>query len=226
MWIIRPRAIGLVSAAVAAAALAACTSSPERVEVGADAITVATTSDVVDDATSHLNGPWTWTGTLIQDRDGVPRACFGEIQMSEPPRCPSGMPILNFDLAETPWAEQYEQISRTVAFANVIGHPTPEGFVLDAPIAEASGPLDQLECEYIDNGARSGETLNAQPAFDLLQSNSAQAAGVWFTDGGISDDVRMNASVLILDDLVIEWFAAQPEFDGFELTVCPQLRKV
>ena len=49
---------------------------------------------------------------------------------------------------------------------------------------------------------------------------------LWFTDGGIADNVRMDASVLILDDLVIEWFKAQPEFDGFELTVCPQLRKM
>jgi hypothetical protein len=233
MWVVRRQVIGLVSAAVAAAALAACASSPERGEVGADT-TVPTISDVVNDAAtvatgsdlSHSNGPWTWTGTLIQEGDGVPRACFGEIQPSDPPSCPSGMPILNFDLIETTWAERYEQASRTVAFANIVGHPTEAGFVLDAPISKASGSLDQLECEHIDTGAKSSDTLNPQPAFDLLEEESARAAGVWFTTGGIADKVRMDASVLILDDLVIEWFEAQPEFDGFELTVCPQLREL
>lgn len=217
------RLVGFVSAAVAAAALASCGSSPERGDVGADATTATPTSDVVDDASSRSSGPWTWTGTLIQERGEPPRACFGEIQASEPPSCPTGMPILALDLSDTGWAEHYDH--KTVAFANIVGHPTVDGFVLDGAISNASGPVDQLECEVIATGATDGSTTNPQPAFDLLQSDDARAAGVWFAYGGIAGNVRMDASVLIVDDSVIEWFETQPEFDGFELTVCPLLRE-
>lgn len=236
MWVMGRRVIGLMSAAVAAAALVGCGSSPERDEVGADtttaattsdtvddAITAATTSDVVDDAPSRSNGPWAWTGTLIQERGEVPRACFGEIQMSDPPSCPTGMPILDFDLSATAWAEHYDE--KTVAFASIVGHPTVDGFVLDGAISKASGSVDQLECDVIGTGATNGGTMNPQPAFDLLESDAARAAGVWFAYGGIAGNVRMDASVLIVDDSVIDWFETQPEFEGFELTVCPLLRE-
>ena len=237
MWVTRRRVIGLASAAVAAAALTGCGSSPEHDDVGADATTAAPTSDVVDDATtvtttsdvvvdasSRSSGPWTWTGTLIQERGEVPRACFGEIQASEPPSCPTGMPILALDLSDTAWAEHYDL--KTVAFASIVGHPTVDGFVLDGAVSEASGPVDQLECEVVGAGATGGGTMNPQPAFDLLQSDDARAAGVWFAYGGIAGNVRMDASVLIVDDSVIEWFETQPEFDGFELTVCPLLQEL
>lgn len=226
------RAVGLLSAAAWVAALTSCASSGERDEVAADAITVVTASDVVDDAPSHSNGPWTWTGTVIQERDGVPRACFGEIQMSEPPSCPTGMPILDFDLSETPWAEHYED-SSVAPFASIVGHPTEHGFVLDGAISQASGPPDMLKCERIDTGAKSDSPMNPGPATARLQSRSARAAGVWVTSSVIraptvgaqdnEDKVRMDVRVLVFDDAVREWLEAQPQFDGFELTVCPQL---
>jgi hypothetical protein len=211
---------------VATVLLASCASSPESDEADPDAVSRATNQLEADDdlPQARSDTSWRWTGMLIQESDGVTRACFGEIQPSDPPSCPSGMPILDVDLSAATWADGYEDLSKSVASAEIIGRPTVDGFVLDAPISEAVGPLERLDCEPVETGDASDDPPNPQPAFDLLQGPAAEEAGVWFTTG-FGAEARLEVSVLILSDDTREWFQTQPEFDGFELMVCPQLRE-
>lgn len=217
MRVKRPRA---AVAIVGAATLVSCASGSSDADSSSDS---ASSAD--DEVVSpREDASWSWTGLLIQEDDGVARACFGEIETSDPPGCPTGMPIVGLDLEDTSWVEFYEADSRSVAFANIVGRPTVDGFVLDGPISEANGALEALECESIDTGEAGSDTLNPQPAFELLQSRSSQEAGVWFSHGGTRGSGGIDATVLIFDEQTRRWFGAQTVFDGFELTVCPQLR--
>ncbi|MEP1126510.1 MAG: hypothetical protein ABJH68_21710 [Ilumatobacter sp.] len=65
----------------------------------------------------------------------------------------------------------------------------------------------------------------ARTAFDLLGSRAAKEADVWFSDGGtFGAGGGIDATVLIFDESVRSRLRGQSVFDGFELTVCPQLR--
>lgn len=203
---------------------ASCAS--ESAEDDSDTASSVPVSTSADDqvASRETELSWSWVGTVIQD-DGVTRACFGEVQMSEPPGCPSGMPIVDLDLSQSEWAKYYEFDMRTVAFAKIVGRPTLDGFVLEEPIAQSRAAPEPLECEQIETNRVVGETLSPQPAFDLLESRAAKQADVWFSGGGtFGAGGGIDATVLILDDSVRSWFRDQSVFDGFELTVCPQLR--
>lgn len=207
--------------------LASCASSPESDDANPDAVPRATDQLEADEdlPEGRSDTSWQWTGILIQGSDGVTRACFGDVQPSDPPSCPSGMPILEVDLSAATWADSYPDLSKSVASAEIVGGPTVDGFVLDVLISEAVAPLEPLDCEPVETGEASRDPLNPQPAFDLLEGPAAEEAGVWFTTG-FAAQARLEVSVLILDDGTRDWFRTQPEFDGFELTVCPQLREV
>ena len=210
---------------IGAVLAAACTSDSDNGETGSAAPSIVDAASSAEDQVdaAPADSSWNWIGLLIQ-ADGVTRACFGEVESSEPPGCPNGMPIVDFDLRDTSWAEYYEQDDRTVAFANITGRPTTDGFVLHAPIFEADGALEPLSCEQFETGVAAGDTPNPQPAFDLLLSPSAQEAGVWFSSGGTRGVDGIDATVLVLDESVRDWFRSQTVFDGFTLNVCPQLR--
>lgn len=218
----------VIAVVLSAGALAACNQAADSQTAVTTPPTVVTTSAVVESSaveSAEPSGPWTWTGLLIQEPDDVARACFGEIKESDPPHCPTGMPIADFDLGDIAWAERFGPGRQTLAYARIVGRPTANGFVLEGPITRASGPLDPVPCERIDR-RDSADTPSPQPAFDALQSSPARDAGVWFTDGGTRGTERLDIFVLVLDDPVRTWFDARPEFDGFELEICPQMREV
>lgn len=207
--------------------LASCASSAESDEADPDAVSRATDQLEADDdlPEARSDTSWQWTGILIQESDGTTSACFGDVQPSDSPSCPSGMPVLDVDLSAATRADSYPDLSKSVASAEIVGRPIVDGFVLDAPISEAVAPLERLDCEPVETGEASGDPLNPQPAFDLLEGPAAEEAGVWFTTD-FGAEVRLEVSVLILDEGTRDWFQTQPEFDGFELTVCPQLREM